>query len=575
MKKSYLFVCLALLTVNAAFADSFYPNTKASKNCILETPKLYSNYMPRSVEPSFSVEVFSIQKQVAKNPKDMFLRLKLAKAYERNGNILEAIDEYNNILSSSKNNPQILNALAIVFQDKVSKNKADYSLLTSLGAIYQAQGKLDEAMTAYKKALMLNPSNQTTRLNIATVYQLQNNPEKALPIYESYLLSSPYDTEVRINKAECLLDLGRISDAAGEYKMVLQQQPSNTSVKMTLYELIKPYSTQDEVIKVLYPEYRNKLVDSEAYCKMAVDLKKADKNDDAIFFYKLVVNTDQSNATAYVDMADIYSKQDKKDLARDAMEVAHRIIPEDVNVKKKYDILVAATSVNPLQEALKLTNNGLYDEAIVVYESVSPKTAEVFTGIASCYQFLNKPEEALKYLNKALELEPQSSEVFYAFAFLAVNQEDFAKAQAYAEKSLTLNPDNLKSQKLLNFISQQECNKLLDQIFSTFDNKKYNETLRLIGQVLKIDSKNSDAYYYKGLVLAAQKKHQYAIIEFQNAINSTNDYPLAYYSLGNSYDALAKYNDSLVAYKKYISLIKEENEYSKYARERVLDIEKK
>jgi tetratricopeptide (TPR) repeat protein len=190
--------------------------------------------------------------------------------------------------------------------------------------------------------------------------------------------------------------------------------------------------------------------------------------------------------------------------------------------------------------------------------AVNPPTADSLIGVASCYQFLSKYDEALLYLNQAQNLEPQNSDVYYAFGFLFLNKEDFDNAKLNLENSLKYNPDNQKSKKLLLFVIEQENNKLLDKAFYYIDNKKYSDAIAVLDTAIKINPENSVNHYYKGSIHFLQHKYFLAIDEFQKAIKIILIMQLLIYSLANSYDAVKNYKEAKLNYEKYISLSKEE-----------------
>ena len=60
---------------------------------------------------------------------------------------------------------------SLIKEKKLEENPNDADITSNLGAIMQKQGKMDEALTYYRKAEYINPSNINTRLNVGTLYQ--------------------------------------------------------------------------------------------------------------------------------------------------------------------------------------------------------------------------------------------------------------------------------------------------------------------------------------------------------------------------------------------------------------------
>src|SRR5207249_9186874 len=60
------------------------------------------------------------------------------------------------------------------------KESDDFSRLSNLGRTYYEKGEPEKAVTAFEKAVQLNPSHPDARLNLANAYLLANEPPKAI-----------------------------------------------------------------------------------------------------------------------------------------------------------------------------------------------------------------------------------------------------------------------------------------------------------------------------------------------------------------------------------------------------------
>ncbi len=547
MKKILITACLCALSVNLCYADAYY-----------ETPSTGYSAIQDYVAPDITPEISTLLKQASANPDNLLLKLKLAKLYDANGNVQEANELYSYLLIVAKDNFQILNELENVFKYKISRDNNNDLMHSNLAQVYCLQGKFDNAIKEYGLASSLNPANYNYKLKIADLYMQKNEYIKALQILDNNINSFPHDLKSRFKRAECYTIMGSFDKARDDYKAILYIQPSNFQAKIALYDLLKPKLTRDEVIKTMYPEYANSSVGISAYYKLASDLKIAKKYSDAIYFYKLVINIDPKYQEAYIDLADIYKETGDSKAALELMDGAQKNLSSASEIAKKYTESATKETQAEIVQPAELMKNGDYEKALPLYLAVNPPTVDSLVGVASCYQFLSKYDEALLYLNQAQNLEPQNSDVYYAFGFLFLNKEDFDNAKLNLENSLKYNPDNQKSKKLLLFVIDQENNKLLDKAFYYIDNKKYSDAMAVLDTAIKINPENSVNHYYKGSIHFLQHKYFLAIDEFQKTIKYNSDYAIAYYSLANSYDAVKNYKEAKLNYQKYISLSKEE-----------------
>ncbi|MDD3236737.1 MAG: tetratricopeptide repeat protein [Candidatus Gastranaerophilales bacterium] len=542
-------------------------------NPFLQTYQSSSSIGESLIEPDYSQEIILLQNMLKKSPNDSALALKLAQAYERNYNQSDAIQQYKQVISMSKNNPEMLATLENIFKSKLTNKPNSPILNATLGSIYKLEGKYEDALSSYQKALNLAPSNKTIRLEVADLYTLTNAYDKALPFYNTVLLSTPLNNSVRLKKAECLASLNRMPEAQAEYKMLIKNDPKNENIKIALYQTLKTASPQKEIVDSIYPEYKDTPLAVDGYIKVAQLLKNNKQIDDSIEYYKSALLINPNSADSYIELSELYNTKGDKQSAKDSIAAAQKILPQDDPViRKKYNKMIALTADDPLNEALELIKNGLYEDAISVYEAISPRTIDITLGIASCYQYLNNTQEALKYLNQALSMDENNPDTLYYFAFLYVNKEDYSKAKPYIQKALKIAPDNQKIKKLNKFIVDQEVNTLQEKAFYAFDTQNYKDALNLLNKVIALAPSTGDAYYYRGLVYVAQNKNILAINDFKTTLKLNPNYALAYYSLGNAYDATESFQSALAAYKKFTALNKEQNEYSTYATQRINSI---
>ncbi|MBW2324715.1 MAG: tetratricopeptide repeat protein [Deltaproteobacteria bacterium] len=66
-----------------------------------------------------------------------------------------------------------------VLIEVIKINPNTVNVYNSLGIVYRRQGKFEEAVQQYKKALRVNPEDENIFYNLSRVYLMLNDPEKA------------------------------------------------------------------------------------------------------------------------------------------------------------------------------------------------------------------------------------------------------------------------------------------------------------------------------------------------------------------------------------------------------------
>jgi glycosyltransferase involved in cell wall biosynthesis/Tfp pilus assembly protein PilF len=105
-------------------------------------------------------------------------------------------------------------------------------LLNDLGVLYYAQGKKDEALSCYIKAVDLDPVNIAYLKNLADFYYVeQGNMEKALLLYMKALVQKPDDCETLLVIGQICLREGKVQDSKVFFEKVLAIDPQNAIAK--------------------------------------------------------------------------------------------------------------------------------------------------------------------------------------------------------------------------------------------------------------------------------------------------------------------------------------------------------
>ena len=194
-------------------------------------------------------------------------------------------------------------------------------------------------------------------------------------------------------------------------------------------------------------------------------------------------------------------------------------------------------------------------------------------GIASSYQNLEDINAAIDYYKKALSLKPTDSDVAYYIGALYADKENYADAEAYLNKALTLNKNNQQAAELLAQINAQNNANDLNNAIQLYENEKYDESLALLNKVLAQDTQNAYGYYYRGMIYDAKKKAWEAISDFKKALalNAT-DLLILNYMLAADYDTLGKYKEAHGYYMAYANSSADDDEYKQYAKTRAEEL---
>lgn len=501
-------------------------------------------------------------------PSDSLLRMKYARTLDKLGRYDDAVVQYNAALANSKGDMEVLYALERIYLKKLAQTPSDAELNANIGAIKQAQGDFEAALSYYGKAEQINPSNVNTRLNVGTLFQQKKDYLRAIKSYDSVLSLYPDNVQANLYKAQALSEMGDKKASLELYKKVLSIDPANSVAKSEIINVMRATMQPEEFIEYLAQKSVNDKVMQGMLYNYAIDLHKDKKIKNAITAYKATISTNPSNVDAYVNLAICYAAENDYKNAMSILNSAKSKFPANNLVLKTIQSVEQDSVSTALSMASTSFENKDYQKSLEQYMSIKPATEESLLGVAASYQSLENFNKAIEYYKKAEEISPKNAEIPYYIGYLYSEQQNWTEAEKYLKKSLVLNPES-EAKALLPYVMQNFSLAELNEGIKLFEKSDMESALTKFNSVLKKEINNAYAYYYRGLIYDEQKKTQLAINDYLNVVKNSKDLPIANYMLAVDYDQLGNYKEAFKYYNQFISVYSTEDEYLKYARERM------
>jgi arylsulfatase A-like enzyme/tetratricopeptide (TPR) repeat protein len=123
---------------------------------------------------------------------------------------------------------------AAMLQRVVAKAPEVIDAWLLLGNERAKEGRFDEALAQYRRALDLEPDYDLALRNIANLYRDMGRPGDAVAGYERLLHVDPRNVQARQELAQALVDAGRVREAERELDTVLAQEPTLAAARNTL-----------------------------------------------------------------------------------------------------------------------------------------------------------------------------------------------------------------------------------------------------------------------------------------------------------------------------------------------------
>ena len=515
------------------------------------------------------------KKSVEFNPNNASALFKIATILNDINKTDLALEYYTRAINLT-DDPEILKKGIAVFTKAVRRKPKNANLYEILGTTYEKTGDYKKTYELYQRAIYLNPKDIFLKYRLGgLLYETKQYPQ-ATRIYDNILRDNLYESQIRAGKAKSLLALGQTNAALKEYQVILAIYPESKQAKYGIYEIFKDKKDPDFIIDNFYPLNEDFKPSSEFYAEFAELITSLDgSNKDAIYLYKKAIEKDPKNANAYLKLYEIYELKGEDSLAAELIKKAHKELPKNEEISKVFFYLNKSTDAKKDELALNYLKKSEWAKAIKMYEQIEPKTSQVYVAIANCYKYLKNYNKAVENYKKALELDGTQSDTYYSLALVYLEQKSPKLAQSMLLKAIELDPRNVKAIKLSNYLRGQVVTNLLNEAYTYYDKKDYEKALNVTNDIVKRYPQDSQAYYYRGVILEAMQMYPQAIKDYRTTVKLNRTFSLGYYSLAKAYEKIGKERDALEAYEKYLSGNPKEEELIKEAEKKVIELGEK
>ncbi len=135
----------------------------------------------------------------------------------------------------------------ILFGDNLAKNPNAWVVQNNVAASLAAEGKLDEAVAHYRRAIELNTTEPDLHNNLGDVLARQENWEAAVVAYRECVRLQPEYAVARNNLGRALSRLGEFDQAVENFRIALKLDPQLPEAKGNLEETLRLKSGRNKM----------------------------------------------------------------------------------------------------------------------------------------------------------------------------------------------------------------------------------------------------------------------------------------------------------------------------------------
>lgn len=461
------------------------------------------------------------------------------------------------------------------------------------GLLALKKGKINEAIVEYERVLSYDSDATTVYKDLAIIYLYQGNIQKALENAHKLQKVESDNINTQMFLGSFFLSANEIISAKECWEKVLELDPQNETATVYLAAYYYSDNKLKESVDYWTKYLQQQPESSEGYYQLGLAQEKLKELDSALESYKKANELNPNAQEGYLARARIYESQKDYEHAIEEYKEYEKLFPgnpsvliclgkcyfEEKNYVQAQEVLLKAKASIPNNIILNYLlgivyqKQGKIDEAIDVFEFIvkNEPAAEYYKNLGYYYALKQNYKDAEKQFNKALELEPLNSEIFYWLGLTYIDDKKYNNAKKSLEQALYLKPDFIdaqfylaityeklgnfdRTQKLLKEILEVEPDNVRVLNFLGYSYADKNINLDEAEDLLKklIELSPDQPAYMDSLAWLYYKKQNYELAEKYslNAVNSQIkifDKDL-YEHLGDISIELSKLNQAWLAY---------------------------
>jgi tetratricopeptide (TPR) repeat protein len=388
----------------------------------------------------------------------------------------------------------------------------------ALAMVAVASQRFDEAEQAAEAALRLRPEWEQAQIFLVRIMLLQGKNDHAESLLEEYIDDRPRDNNLRLAYARLLVEQKAYQKALREFELIGKGKPEDPEILFALGLL----SVQLEH----FPAARKHL-------KALLDTGQ--RNDDAAFYLGQLEELEGNREAAL----DWYGRVKTEHLFDAKVRIA-RLYAQGGEVERAREILQQLRHHAPEQalglyliEGEMLRELKRHEQAMAVYDQALenfPDDADLLYARALQAVSLNRLDILERDLKKILDADPDHADALNALGYTLADQtRRYEEALRYIERALELKPDDAAVLDSMGWVQYRLGNyeQALLYLRRAIEKLPDSEIAAHLGEVLWADNKKDQARRVWEEALARDPDHEYLkrVINRHNGLKAEHAVP--------------------------------------------------
>ena len=355
--------------------------------------------------------------------------INLGRLYTQTKQYDSATHYYRKALDLNSKNFRGYNQLGLMFTEMKNYDSAFYYykkgleinpdnniVLNNMGLAYYNANRLDSAAAYFQRVMNVNPDNPYAANNLGLVFHEMKKFDSAMYYYSKALELKKDLPSAQGNIGRLLYDKKDYEGAKYYLRNLLETHPENMQALINLEQVFKQMDQFDSAVYYYTRSLQKGIINSAMYNNLGRLYFTSEQFDEAARWYNKAIQHDPRNPVSYYNLGSVFANLRHSDSA--------------VSMYKKAISLDQNYFTANLNLGVAFHDLAQYDSAIVYIRKailINPRENLPYYYLAQSFARNNKPEDALRYLEQAL----QRGYNLYEYIILETDLDSIRKYAAY------------------------------------------------------------------------------------------------------------------------------------------------
>ena len=384
------------------------------------------------------------------NPENLeYLTLK-ANIYYGTGKIDKSVEIYESILAKDSENVFVLYSLARAYQELRRTEIAviyyeriidvygfEQDVLKRMYEIYSGFRNYEKAAEVLSYSLKLDPYNSGLLLELASLYTKLGNEDGAKEIYERMSALNPGDKQIQAEIVKLYFRKNEVDKGFTEFAKILGKDSLSLQEKVQLGEMYYNMMLQDnktaDIVEYIFKYILDRYPDNWApyYYLGEIDISNSNKAE-AYKKFKRGVTLADSSKEACLQFGYALFTLEKYEDSKAVLQKGLSLAPDDYRLN--YTLALTTQRLNDLPAAIKY-----YERAM----EINPGDLGLISSLALAYNSNKQYKESNDMYEKALRIDPDNALMLNNYAYnLSTRGENLEKALDMSRRAVNKEPGN-------------------------------------------------------------------------------------------------------------------------------------